>query len=362
MFVRTHSAALLFCGLLALVSMPFGYSQADAAQPRENIDVCKVNGKAITEAEIMDEIDRFMTTKGGQIPPQLKQNAYVIFYEESVKRLTQMTLLEQKANELKIEAPQEEVDEFIDSIKEQAKTEDAFQAMLAQRGATEEELRKDYAQQLVYQKVLESEVKEPAEPTDEACKEFYDSNSQYFQTPEQVQASHILLMADEKATDEDRAKAKEQLTDIRKKIESNEIAFADAAKEFSKCPSAPQGGDLGWFGRGQMVKPFEESAFGMKEGEVSQIVETQFGYHLIQLNGKREEGVTPIDEVKPQISAHLKNTEMQANVQSYIESLEKDAKVETVMSDDDWKKRHAAKADPNASSSPTIQLSPDELK
>lgn len=360
MFVRTKSAALLFCGLLALVSTPFGYCQTDAAQPREAIEICKVNGKSITEAEVMDEIDRYMTTQGGQIPPQMKQNAYVIFYEDSVKRLTQMTLLEQKAEELKIVAPKEEVDEFIAQIKEKAKSEEAFQAMLKQRDTTEEELRKDYGKQLVYQKVLEAEVKEPTDPTEDACKEFYDSNQQYFQTPEQVQASHILLLADEKTSAEDKTKAQAELAGLRKKIEAGEMTFADAAIAHSKCPSAPQGGDLGWFGRGQMVKPFEETAFGMKEGEVSQVVETQFGYHLIQLNGKREEGVTPLDEVKPQISAHLKNAEMQTNVQNYIESLEKAAKVETVMSDADWKKRHAAKAD--AGSSPTIQLSPDELK
>ncbi|MBZ0258325.1 peptidylprolyl isomerase, partial [bacterium] len=293
-------------------------------------------------------------------PPQLKQNAYVMFFGDSVKRLTQFMLLEQKAKELKIEAPKEEVDEFIQKIKDQVKTEEAFQAILKQRGATEEQVRKEYADQLVLQKVLEQEVKEAGDPTEEDCKKFYDENPKYFESPEQVKASHILLLADEKTSDEDREKAKADLANIRKEIESGDISFADAAKKYSKGPSGPNGGDLGWFGRGQMVKPFEETAFGMKKGDMSQIVETKFGYHLIKLDDRREEGKQPYDEAKEKISAFLKNSETQENVQKYIESLEKDAKIETVMSEEDWSKRHAPKDAKKAQ--PQLKLTPDELK
>ncbi len=362
MFVRTKLTALLLCGLLALAVAPSVYSQAGSAQPREDVNVCTVNGKAITEAQVMDEIDRVMARSGSQVAPQMKDQAYILYYEDSVKRLTQFLLLEQRAEELKLEADTADVDKFVEQIKAQAKTEEVFQSMLKQRDTTEIELRKDYAKQLVMQKVLEAEVKEPADPTDDACKAFYDENQQYFQTPEQVKASHILLSAEENATDEAKAGLKKELAEIRKKIESGELTFADAAKAHSSCPSAAQGGDLSWFGRGQMVKPFEESAFGMKKGDMSQIVETQFGYHLIQLDDKRAEGTTPLEEVKPQIVAHLKNQAMQENVQSYVESLEEKAEIKTVMSDEEWKKRHAAKSEAKPQSSQQLKLTPDELK
>lgn len=91
---------------------------------------------------------------------------------------------------------------------------------------------------------------------------------------EQVRASHILV--------EDQATADR----LKKEIEGG-TSFEQAAKDHSKCPSSREGGDLGWFGRGQMVKPFEDAAFGLQSGQVSSPVKTQFGYHLIKVTGQK---------------------------------------------------------------------------
>jgi peptidyl-prolyl cis-trans isomerase C len=99
---------------------------------------------------------------------------------------------------------------------------------------------------------------------------------------ESVKASHILIKVDATASAEDKAKAKAKLEGIRKDILDKKIAFADAAKQNSDCPSKDRGGDLGTFRHGDMVPEFDRVAFSVKPGEMSEVVETEFGYHIIQ--------------------------------------------------------------------------------
>ena len=108
----------------------------------------------------------------------------------------------------------------------------------------------------------------------EANSQPQSTNKNYMNVKE-VRASHILV------------KTKEEALNIKHNIEEGSITFADAAKEFSSCPSGRNGGDLGYFSKGQMVKPFEDAAFSLKKGVVSEPVKTQFGYHLIMVTGQR---------------------------------------------------------------------------
>ena len=105
--------------------------------------------------------------------------------------------------------------------------------------------------------------------------------------------------------------------------------FAELAKQESSCPSAKKGGDLGEFGRGQMVKPFEDVAFGLKPGDVSDVVETQFGYHIIKSTGKTDGGTIPFDQVEGKITEHLKEMEVQKQVMAKVAELKKAATIET---------------------------------
>lgn len=125
--------------------------------------------------------------------------------------------------------------------------------------------------------------------TDEEVKAFYDNNPHHFQKGEMVSAKHILVKEEEKC--------KEILDSIR----NEEKAFEAAAQEFSTCPSGSRGGDLGEFGKGQMVKEFEDAAFNAEIGEIVGPVKTQFGYHLIKVEKKSEASVTPFEEVEEKI-------------------------------------------------------------
>lgn len=145
--------------------------------------------------------------------------------------------------------------------------------------------------------------------TDDEAKAYYDENKASFVTGESVSASHILVDSEEKA--------KELLA----KIKGGEISFEDAARQNSSCPSSEQGGNLGEFTRGQMVPEFDEACFTMQVGEISEPVKTQFGYHLIKLNGKKESEAIAFEEIKEQIKNRLVSDKQQMAYQSKVNQL-----------------------------------------
>ena len=143
--------------------------------------------------------------------------------------------------------------------------------------------------------------------SDEQIKKFYLENQSRFQTPEERRASHILIPAAAGASAEEKAKAKAQAEDLFKQAKSNPKKFGDLARKFSKDPgSAEKGGDLGFFARGLMVKPFDEAAFSMKVGDIAGPVETQYGYHIIRLDEIKAMQSTPLEAVRAQIETDMR--------------------------------------------------------
>jgi peptidyl-prolyl cis-trans isomerase C len=164
--------------------------------------------------------------------------------------------------------------------------------------------------------------------TDEESKKYYDNHPDSFQNPEQIRASHILVKVDKDDGEEKKAAAKEKIKLIQHKVEEGED-FAQLARENSEGPSSAQGGDLGYFKRGQMVKEFEDAAFALAPGEVSGIVETQFGYHLIKVVDKKEAGTISYDTVKNDLQNFLKRLKLTEEVTSLVDTLRKDATIKT---------------------------------
>ncbi len=160
--------------------------------------------------------------------------------------------------------------------------------------------------------------------TPKEVEDFYKANGDKFKQPEQVKARHILLKA------EDEAKAKSILEELKKaKPEELEAKFIESAKANSTCPSATNGGDLGYFAKEQMVKEFSDASFGMKKGDMSkELVKSKFGYHIIYVEDKKSASNMALDKVKPQIEENLKLEKFRKSMEEMAESLKKGAKVE----------------------------------
>jgi peptidyl-prolyl cis-trans isomerase C len=170
----------------------------------------------------------------------------------------------------------------------------------------------DMRKRLVVQRVMR-QYQNPPNVTDEQVRAYYDQNPTIYSTT-QIHASHILL--------KDEATARQVLADVK----ANPDKFADIAREKSTDTiSAKKGGDLGTFGPGRMVPEFEKAAFALKPGEISDVVKTQYGFHIIMVTERKEGDPKPFDSVKEQIRATLRNRGLQDQVQNHFDQLKKDA-------------------------------------
>jgi peptidyl-prolyl cis-trans isomerase C len=182
------------------------------------------------------------------------------------------------------------------------------------KGPEIEEKLQDLKKRLVVESYLKKKVETEAQVSDADLQKFYEQNKEKFKAPEQLKASHILV------------KSEAEAKDILAKIKAGG-SFEELAKKNSSDSSAAKGGDLGWFGKGSMVPAFEKAAAALKEGQVSEVVKTDFGFHIIKLTGKRAAGIRPLDEVKDQIKGAIMPQKQQEIFQKIKEELKKNAKI-----------------------------------
>jgi peptidyl-prolyl cis-trans isomerase C len=304
---------------------------ATATKPEETAKtspsdtIVKVNGTIITRGE-MDRAMKVLSAQNqmGQQAPASKSAEDAV-----IDQLVSAELLYQAGSKLGVADLDKQVADKTAQGKAKFKTEAEYDNALKSAGLTpktlEELLRKD----IVINNLVVKEIVPKVNVSDADAKKFYDENIDKFKRPEQIKASHILCKVDPKASAEEKNKAKEKAASLLKEIKGGKD-FAELAKTNSDCPSGKQGGDLGLFGKGQMVPSFEAAAFALKPGEVSDVVETQFGYHIIKVTEKKDAGAAKFEEVKERIVEYLKNQKIQKGVMDYIAQLKEKAKIEKV--------------------------------
>jgi len=291
-------------------------------------NVAIVNGKPIPMSDYqagLDQLNRQITMTGRQ-PDEKEMPA---LKQKILDNLIARELMKQEVAKRGIKVDESEVNAQLDTLKKGASPEE-FANSLKQMNMTEQALKEQFASQLAIKKLIDTDLAPKVNVTQEAVKAFYDGNPDVFKTPEMVRASHILVKVDKSATAEEKAKALEKIKGIQKRIKAGED-FAQVAKEVSDCPSKDNGGDLNFFQKGQMVPPFDNAAFSMKPGDTSDIVETEFGYHIIKLTDKKAPGTMSFDEIKPRIEQHLKTEKMSEEFPKYIETLKSKAKIEILL-------------------------------
>jgi peptidyl-prolyl cis-trans isomerase C len=236
-------------------------------------------------------------------------------------------LLYQEAQKKGIKVEDSKVNQEVDSLKQKFPSTEVYTNWLKEMDLTEAAIKTDFKKRLVVQQLIEKEFSSKTNLADAEVKAFYDNNPQFFQKSDEVKASHILIRVPEGANEATKKEAKKKIEAIQAKIKSGGD-FAALAKEQSDCPSKEKGGDLGFFGRGQMVPPFEKAVFALKPGETSDIVETEFGYHLIKVLDKKPASTVGFDDVKGQIKQMLSQDKLQKEIVLLVEKLKKNAKIE----------------------------------
>lgn len=319
----------LIAAMASLIGLALSLPAMSADQNESSEKLAVVNGAVITQEEFQSELEPFLQrmAMSGQ-KPEAEQLTEI--KKKILENLINRELLYQVAKEKGVEADPKAVEEQFSELRERFPDEAQFQAMLDQLGITADSLKDQIAQRLMIQKVIEQEVGKNITITDAETKAFYEENPDMFQQPEKIRASHILIKAEPDAEKSEKEAAREKLEGIQAKVEAGED-FGELAKAHSEGPSGEKGGDLGFFSRGQMVKAFEDIAFALETGEVSDIVETRFGYHLIKGTGKEAASTVSYDEVEDRLKDYLKDQKVQEAVAGYIEKLKADADIERLL-------------------------------
>jgi peptidyl-prolyl cis-trans isomerase C len=316
---RAYAVIFLAVGLLFITGTA-------VAEKTPNDKVASVNGTAISRSDLDREVklwtDR-MASQGRQVPP-----AQVgVVRGQILESLINQELLYQSSKKNNIKVDQKTIDERYDSIKKRFKTEEEFKEAIANMNVTEATIRAQLEKGLAIDELLKKKVVKDLAVTEEESRNFYNENPEQFKQAEQVKASHILIKVQPTADEAKKTEARKKIESVQGKLKKGD-EFADVAKEYSEGPSKSRGGDLGYFKRGQMVKPFEDAAFSMNVDQVSGVVETQFGYHIIKVTDKKPASTSTYPEVKDQLQEQLKQQKTRQAVGEYVDGLRKDAKIE----------------------------------
>jgi peptidyl-prolyl cis-trans isomerase C len=290
--------------------------------------IANVNGTAISTEDVEQEVKAILSQYQQQIPPEQLKTMLPEIKKQAVESIINRYLLYEEVERQNIDVDADRVEEEIQKIAGQFPSQEAFEEQLGNHGISLDVMERDLGQQFRVDTLIRNYVDtKNIKVTNEEVVNFYESNPDSFQSPEQVRASHILLKVDSGESQEVKSQKRLEMAGIIGRIEKG-ADFAEMAQTHSDCPSKQKGGDLGLFGRGQMVKPFEEAAFKLAAGEVSDIVETEFGYHVIKLVEKNEARKEEFETVKDQIVNHLIAIKEQGEFQELIKGLRKEATIE----------------------------------
>lgn len=310
--------------LLVWPDMPGRTADAGADTGKEK--VARVNQAVITRGEFDRELAQFkarIASQGGQIPDAMQQDVE----EKILSKLIDRELLFQESQKKGITADPEAVDIQFDHLRSRYPDTAKFAETLKRMDTDEAEVRLMIAKGMAIRSLIEKEVAGDVAVSEAESRTFYDAHPDYFKQPERVKASHILIKQTPEATESEKKAAQKKIEAARQRLAKGE-AFAGLAREISEGPSAPRGGDLGTFGRGQMVKPFETAAFALAPGEISDVVTTRFGLHLIKVNEKLPEATVPFEEAKDRIVQNLTQQKKQAALEAYLQKLRQTATIE----------------------------------
>ncbi len=314
----------LISTFILIMLVAFGVAAEEKQPSPEKAAV--VNGAVITKKDYSRELNLFIEriVREGR---QISESQFAKIKVEILDSLIDRELLYQESQKIGIMIPAQDIAEEITAIKQRFPSEDEFKIALTRMDLTEITLKSNVKQRMAVQKIINEKIGARVVITDNESKEFYSAHPQYFEQPKEVRARHILIKLEVGADDAQKTAAQQKINMIQQKLKNGEN-FDNLAKEYSEGPSSVNGGDLGFFSRGQMVKPFEDAAFALQLNEISDAVQTRFGYHIIKVVEIKPERTIAYEEIKERLKEHLKQKKTQEEVSVYVHQLRKTAKIE----------------------------------
>jgi peptidyl-prolyl cis-trans isomerase C len=304
-----------------------GAETLDAAEIPEV--VARIDGEAITKVDLLaraTEARGALAQRGTPPPPPTRA-----FYRRVLDDLIGNRLLYRDLATQSKAATAEEIAAGMQAIRAQFPSDADFDRALAERGFDRARLERDVAESVTVKKWVTNEVIPAVRVGAADVRAFYDANPERMVEPERVHARHILIRVDAQAAAEQKAAARRSLEEIRTRIAGG-ADFETLARESSDDKgSGARGGDLGWFYRGQMVPAFEQVAFALAPNQLSEIIETRFGLHLIEVLEKRPETRLAFEQVEKRLESLLQQRQLEEKVKARVNALGTQAKIEILI-------------------------------
>lgn len=312
---------VLFCiMLLSFAAVPF----AGAAQPAIKV-VATVNGAELTEAELNQEIN-IIKPMNQDFHGRASEEKTKKIKADAMKSLVDSELMAQDAEAKGIRIPSATFDDELSKRVTSFKTKEELKAAYQRAGFTEKTFKRVIERKLLAEKVRLAEVDGAVTVTPEKVKNHYTANIARYSKPEEYRASHILIKVDPSSAAEEKAALKLKTENLLKRIKAGE-KFEEVAENESDDLSKIKGGDLGYFHAGQTVPEFEEALLKLKVGEISGVVETIYGFHVIILTEKRASRLIPFEEIQDRIKKDLVDAEKKQLLENWMARLYKNAKI-----------------------------------
>ena len=289
--------------------------------------VARVNGQAIERWEFDNAVKRIEARAGGPVPPERRDEVL----RGLLDQLVAYHLLAQESRARKIIVGDQDVDARLAEIRKSFPSEEAFTQGIAAQGLTPEHLREQTRTSLEVAKVIEAEVSPNVTVQDAEVSTFYQQNLERFKQGESVRASHILFGVAPDATPVQKTAAKAKAQAVLKEVRGGADFAAVARAQSQDQGSAQQGGDLGFFPKGQMNPQFEDAAFNLKVGAVSGVVETPFGFHIIKVHERRGPRTAPLSEMAEQIKEFLVKGQREQKLEQFVERARAKGKIEILL-------------------------------
>jgi peptidyl-prolyl cis-trans isomerase C len=292
--------------------------------------VARVNGKALLGRDLEQRVRGELAAIGNPSWKDLRDDYKTEVTGRQLAQLVGDELLYQKAVASGVTATPAEVQAEFEKIAKTYANDAALNSELAGRGMDRNALSREVARNLIVQRYIQENITKKLLIAPAEVSGYYNSHLDNFKHPDLVRTSHILIGVPEGSTPEQDKLARQRAEAILERVKKGED-FAKLAKENSMDPSASQGGDIGMTEGGVLEPPYEEAAAKLKVGEVSGIVKTSYGYHIIKLTDRKKAGTATLDEVRAELTDFLKNQKEDEEVAKLVKALQSQAKIEILV-------------------------------
>jgi peptidyl-prolyl cis-trans isomerase C len=288
--------------------------------------IARVNGKDIPSVQLEQTLKLYVE-RSGRDPKSIPASQIQDLRKQLLDDLVNSELLYQASEAAKISVTDHDITQKLQALQGKFPSDQEFTRYLQEQGLTLEEMKARIRRNLMTEQLVKRDVDSKISVSDSEISDYYGKNKDRLRRPELVKVSEIFVRAGSKASADSKAKARQKIQALLKEVRSGKD-FASLARQFSESPDAKDGGDMGYISRSGTLPALSQAAFKLNVGEVSDVVESPFGYHLLKVTDKKSAGDVTLKEAKPRISEILFQQKEREALNAYLDKLKAAAKIE----------------------------------